>query len=102
MSNNYVEIEVEMENVVKEVTKEVLKEETDPTVPECVKTITQNDIDKWNKEETDPTVPTHVKNITETDIANWNAKATVIASTEDLEAGVSELDTGVVYLVYEE
>ena len=48
--------------------------EADPTVPQHVKQITQEDIDKWNKggTETDPTVPQHVKNITEQDIANWN------------------------------
>ena len=52
--------------------------EKDPTVPEHVKNITQNDINKWNNntggitEETDPTVPEHVKNITQDNINNWN------------------------------
>lgn len=56
-------------------------DEKDPTVPECVKKITPEDIEKWNTasgegstEETDPTVPQHVKSITEQDITNWNSK----------------------------
>lgn len=47
--------------------------ETDPTVPDHVKKITQEDINKWNNE-TDPTVPNHVKSITQEDIDNWNDK----------------------------
>ena len=70
--------------------------------------------------ETDPTVPTHVKNITQANITSWSGKAEtsqiptkvsqltndsnfrpVTASTVDLTAGISELATGSVYLVYE-
>lgn len=54
-----------------------LTEETDPTVPEHVKGITEEDIENWNSntgfEEVDPTVPAHVKAITEEDIENWNS-----------------------------
>lgn len=46
--------------------------ESDPTVPQHVKRITQEDIDRWNQNESDPTVPQHVKDITEEDIAGWN------------------------------
>lgn len=58
---------------------EYITEETDPTVPDYVKNITQEDIDKWNSggdvnvEETDPTVPSHVKSITQEDIDKWNS-----------------------------
>lgn len=57
-------------------------EETDPTVPDHVKAITQEQIEKWDNgtgggtgsvvEEQDPTVPEHVKNITTEDIEKWN------------------------------
>ena len=69
-----------------------LTTETDPTVPEHVKAITEADIVNWNTHtsldgyatesyvdnkfdnivETDPTVPAHVKAITTDDITNWN------------------------------
>jgi hypothetical protein len=55
-------------------------EETDPTVPQHVKNITEEEIAKWNAsgsgtltEEVDPTVPEHVKNITVEDITRWDA-----------------------------
>lgn len=54
-------------------------EETDPTVPQHVKNITEEEIAKWNAsgsgtltEEVDPTVPEHVKNITIEDITRWD------------------------------
>lgn len=56
--------------------------ENDPTVPDHVKAITQEQIEKWDNgtgggtgsvvEEQDPTVPDYVKSITEEDINNWN------------------------------
>lgn len=58
--------------------------------------------------ETDPTVPEYVKNITQNDITNWNNKAeinnipNITSQSTDLEAGVSELATGHIVLVYEE
>lgn len=54
-----------------------LTEESDPTVPSHVKSITQQDIDSWDSkltEEVDPTVPDHVKNITQANISEWNSK----------------------------
>lgn len=56
---------------------EVSSNETDPTVPSFVKSITQANITKWNsalQSESDPTVPSHVKSITSTNITNWNNK----------------------------
>ena len=58
--------------------------------------------------EEDPTVPNHVKTITEENISNWNNKAetnaipNITSQSTDLEAGVSELATGHIVLVYEE
>lgn len=52
--------------------------ESDPTVPQHVKNIKQEDIDKWNNctdgvvEESDPTVPAHVKAITQEQITKWD------------------------------
>ena len=62
--------------------------ETDPTVPDYVKSIDELDISNWNTAfgwgdhstegyltsftETDPTVPDYVKSIAELDISNWN------------------------------
>lgn len=48
--------------------------ETDPTIPNHIKNITEQDIENWNNK-TESTVPNHVKTITEQDIANWNGKA---------------------------
>lgn len=45
--------------------------ETDPTVPDYVKAITEEDILNWNTKE-DPTVPDYVKSITQDDIEKWN------------------------------
>ena len=87
-----------------------LETETDPTVPQYVKSITQADINKWNnpptgggndpritnkqitnwdvsfgwgdhsglyvETETDPTVPQYVKNITQAEIDKWNTPST--------------------------
>ena len=64
--------------------------ETDPTVPDYVKSITRADINRWNtgvdsiKNETDPTVPKHVKNITTDDIEKWNKKSEFSGKYEDL------------------
>ena len=68
--------------------------ENDPTVPDYVKAITQEQIEKWDNgtgggtgsvvEEQDPTVPEHVKNITEEEINNWN-NPKVITKTSELE-----------------
>ena len=76
--------------------------ETDPTVPEHVKGITQGQIASWDTEfvESDPTVPGHVKSITTTNISHWNTaweEATAATSAiADLAARVSalEADTG--------
>ena len=71
----------------------VLKnEEKDPTVPDHVKNITEQDILNWNAggsgggitNETDPTVPAHVKNITEENISAWNNKSDFSGNYEDL------------------
>ncbi len=57
--------------------------------------------------EIDPTVPEHVKNITQDDITNWNNKAEnsnipiITSGTEDLEAGVSSLANGAIHVIYE-
>lgn len=66
-------------------------EETDPTVPSYVKSITQTDIDRWNNptvgitEELDPTVPEYVKSITQEDIDNWNNNSNDLGITiEDI------------------
>lgn len=59
-------------------TGEITVVEQDPTVPEFIKNLTQDDIDRWNNNtggvvtETDPTVPSHVKSITQDDIDRWN------------------------------
>ena len=64
--------------------------ENDPTVPDYVKAITQEQIEKWDNgtgsvvEEQDPTVPQYVKNITEEQINNWN-NPKVITKTSELE-----------------
>lgn len=47
--------------------------ETDPTIPNHIKNITEQDIENWNNK-TDPTIPNHIKTITEQDINNWNNK----------------------------
>ena len=52
--------------------------EKDPTVPACVKGITEADIRKWHAAlaaESDPTVPDCVKSITPEQIAQWNTPA---------------------------
>lgn len=67
--------------------------EVDPTVPDYVKAITPNDIERWNNKadvggietEVDPTVPEHVKRITEQNITDWNNRAT----TEYVDNAVS-------------
>lgn len=72
--SNYTTTE-EVEQIIK--SKGYLTEESDPTVPEHVKGITEGNINSWNSkvdEESDPTVPQHVKNIKESDINNWNNK----------------------------
>lgn len=72
--SNYTTTE-EVEQMI--TSKGYLTEELDPTVPQHVKGITEDDISNWNNkvdEEFDPTVPQHVKNIKETDISNWNNK----------------------------
>lgn len=70
---------------------DVTIEETDPTVPEFIKNLTQDDIDRWNNNtggvvnETDPTVPAHVKSITQEDIDNWNSNSNNLGITiEDI------------------
>lgn len=56
----------------------LFKEEKDPTVPDHVKKITIEDIERWDNpeipktEEVDPTVPEYVKQITQEDINKWN------------------------------
>jgi hypothetical protein len=70
-------------------TGEITVVEQDPTVPEFIKNLTQDDIDRWNNptigiiEETDPTVPSHVKNITGEDINNWNNPSVGITEEQD-------------------
>ena len=65
-------------------------EETDPTVPDYVKNITEEDINNWNNqggitEELDPTVPEQVKSITQEDIDNWNNNSNDLGITiEDI------------------
>lgn len=50
------------------------------------KTLSDLGIDQdFIKSESDPTVPEWVKSITEQDIANWNNKPTVPTKTSDLE-----------------
>ena len=56
--------------------KYIYPDEQDPTVPQWVKDIKEEDIEKWNEprvEESDPTVPEYVKNITAEEIAKWNS-----------------------------
>ena len=65
---------------------EYLKQETDPTVPQHVKDISEEDIEYWNnRQEKDPTVPQHVKNISEEDIEYWNNKSEFSGSYNDLK-----------------
>lgn len=62
----------------KQINEMLIFEEEDPTVPEHVKNISEQDIKRWDEgtggvvEESDPTVPAHVKAITQEDIDNWN------------------------------
>jgi hypothetical protein len=62
----------------KQINEMLVFEEKDPTVPEHVKNISEQDIKRWDEgaggvvEESDPTVPAHVKAITQADIDNWN------------------------------
>jgi hypothetical protein len=72
-------------------TGEITVVEQDPTVPEFIKNLTQDDIDRWNNptvgitEEQDPTVPEHVKSITQEDINNWNNNSNDLGITiEDI------------------
>lgn len=57
--------------------------EADPTVPQHVKQITQEDIDRWNTPcvESDTTVPIWVKNIRQEDIDKWNSTPTIDYTT---------------------
>lgn len=63
----------------KQINEMLIFEEEDPTVPEHVKNISEQDIKRWDEgtggvvEESDPTVPAHVKAITQEDIDNWNS-----------------------------
>ena len=80
--------------------------ESDPTVPEHVKAITQEQIENWDNgtgsvvQEQEPTVPQYVKNITEEQINNWN-NPRVITKTSELEndsgfiTGYTETDPSV-------
>lgn len=92
-----------------------ITEEVDPTVPQYVKDITEQDIANWNNkldkdeldnyytktesderyiqsfEESDPTVPQYVKNITQQDIESWNNKADS-SSVEAIQERVSQQD----------
>lgn len=75
-------------------TGEITVVEQDPTVPEFIKNLTQDDIDRWNNNtggvvnETDPTVPSHVKSITQDDIDRWNNPT--VGITEELDPTVPE------------
>lgn len=65
-----------------------LDTETDPTVPNHVKNISQNDIIGWNNKldsETDPTVPAHVKSITSQNITDWNEKQEPLVSGTNIK-----------------
>lgn len=83
--NKIIGVEVPKDTIIKKLRQQVqqggggIQEETDPTVPEWVKNITQQDINNWNNpsisEETDPTVPSYVKSIKQSDIENWTNKA---------------------------
>ena len=70
-------------------TGEITVVEQDPTVPEFIKNLTQDDIDRWNNNtggvvtETDPTVPSHVKSITQDDIDRWNNPTVGITEEQD-------------------
>ncbi len=88
-----------------------IENEEDPTVPEHVKNITEEDIEKWNQnsggvgEETDPTVPEYVKSITEENISNWNNKSEFSGNYEDLNnkpTGISEFTNDADYITSEE
>ena len=60
------------------------------------KTLSDLGIDQdFIKSESDPTVPNHVKSITEQDIANWNDKPTVPTKTSDLENDSGFIDKNV-------
>lgn len=75
-------------------TGEITVVEQDPTVPEFIKNLTQDDIDRWNNNtggvvtETDPTVPSHVKSITQDDIEKWNNPT--VGITEELDPTVPD------------
>lgn len=105
-----------------------ITEEQDPTVPNHVKNITQENITSWNNKsefsgnyndltnkptiptstsdltndsgfitnETDPTVPSHVKSITEQNITNWNNKQDLLTAGENItiENNVISATTG--------
>ncbi len=87
--------------------------ETDPTVPDWAKSSTKptysyNEIQNkptlsevatsgsYNDLKNKPTIPSKTS-----DLTNDNNFKSITASTEDLEAGVSALATGTIYLVYE-
>ncbi len=59
----------------------MLGSETDPTVPSHVKSITEDDIARWDASETDPTVPAHVKSITQQNIVRWNDSLQLAGAT---------------------
>ena len=79
--------------------EEIVVEEEDPTVPQHVKDIQQQDITNWNNkaEKSDiPTVPTKTS-----DLINDSKFAPISYSTEELEPGVSTLATGAIHVTYE-
>ena len=105
-----------------------ITEEQDPTVPNHVKNITEENITSWNNKsefsgnyndltnkptiptstsdlendsgfitnETDPTVPSHVKSITQQNITNWNNKQDLLTAGENItiENNVISATTG--------
>lgn len=75
-----------------------IQQETDPTIPDYIKNITEEDINRWNSGVApSPSVPVEVdpifssspaSTITTNDINNWNSKQDVITDLDEIREGV--------------